>query len=232
MPKRNKHYQQLTEGQRYQIQALHSNGFSQRKIAHSIKVHPSTVSRELARNRVVGERYCAPIAIKLTERRKLTARKYSKIHERHNKIIADGLLMGWSPEKLSLRMKLEVPELALSHATIYRRIAADKVNGGQLYTKLSRFGKRRYPGGKRNSGRSLIPNRVDISQRPQEVANRLRIGDWEGDTVHGKNTYLLTLAERRSRLVLIGKAVDKKSETAAEEMSQLLQMVDKCSGLG
>ncbi|MEW9809749.1 MAG: helix-turn-helix domain-containing protein [Candidatus Symbiodolus clandestinus] len=39
MLKRNQHYQPLTEGQRYQIQALYCKSFSQREIANDIKVH-------------------------------------------------------------------------------------------------------------------------------------------------------------------------------------------------
>jgi IS30 family transposase len=31
----------------------------------------------------------------------------------------------------------------------------------------------------------LIPNRVDIDQRPSIVAAKSRIGDWEADTIIG-----------------------------------------------
>ncbi|MCL6272364.1 IS30 family transposase, partial [Sansalvadorimonas sp. 2012CJ34-2] len=79
------------------------------------------------------------------------------------------------------RMKVELPDVALSHTTIYQRIANDKVQGGSLYKDLPRFGKRRCKGGKRKAGRSLIPNRVDISERPEIVDLRSRLGDWEGD---------------------------------------------------
>ncbi|HCF6430641.1 TPA: helix-turn-helix domain-containing protein, partial [Pseudomonas aeruginosa] len=44
-------YQQLTEGQRYQIACLHDHGLSQAMIARKVGVHPSTISRELRRNR-------------------------------------------------------------------------------------------------------------------------------------------------------------------------------------
>ena len=45
-----------------------------------------------------------------------------------------------------------------------------------------------------------------IDQRPEIVTQKLRIGDWEGDTVIGKNHKggLVTLAERKSRYVLAG----------------------------
>ena len=35
----------------------------------------------------------------------------------------------------------------------------------------------------KNAGRGLIPNRIDISERPAIVARKTRLGDWEGDTV-------------------------------------------------
>ena len=105
-------------------------------------------------------------------------------------IIEKGLLLGWSPEKISLRMKIEVPEIAISHTTVYKRISANKTCGGSLYKKLPRFGKKRCKGGKRKAGRALIPNRTDISERPEIVDLRSRIGDWEGDTVYGQDAHL------------------------------------------
>ena len=44
-------YQQLTEGLRYQIACLRDHGLTQACIAKQIGVHPSTISRELRRNR-------------------------------------------------------------------------------------------------------------------------------------------------------------------------------------
>ena len=35
----------------------------------------------------------------------------------------------------------------------------------------------------KNAGRGLIPNKIDISERPAIVARKTRLGDWEGDTV-------------------------------------------------
>ena len=54
--------------------------------------------------------------------------------------------------------------------------------------------------------RGLIKNRVTIDDRPKIVEEKSRIGDWEGDTVIGKNHKggLVTLAERKSRYVLLG----------------------------
>ena len=41
-------------------------------------------------------------------------------------------------------------------------------------------------------------NRVSITERPAEVETRERLGDWEGDTVHGVGGNLVTLVDRKS----------------------------------
>ena len=58
-----------------------------------------------------------------------------------------------------------------------------------------------------NAGRGLIPNRIDISERPAIVARKTRLGDWEGDTVVGAGHKggLLTLVERKTQLSKITK---------------------------
>ena len=68
------------------------------------------------------------------------------------------------------------------------------------YRQLPRFGKTRWRGGKRkrHAGAKLIPGRIDITERPAIVEKRSRLGDWEGDTVHGQSAYLVTLVERKS----------------------------------
>ena len=51
-------YRQLTQAQRYQIYALRKTGHTPAEIAEVIRVHKSTVSRELKRNR--GQRGYRP----------------------------------------------------------------------------------------------------------------------------------------------------------------------------
>lgn len=226
MSNQNKHYKQLTQGERYQIQVLLEKGFSVTEIGHTLCRHKSSISREIKRNSARA-RYCAEAAQRLKEHRKSTSYKHIKQSERHADIISKGLLLGWSPENISCRMEVELPEISLSHSTIYRRIAKNKAKGGDWYKLLPRYGKTRWKGGKRKAGRSLIPDRVDISERPEVVEQRQRIGDWEGDTVYGQDAYLVTLVERKSRLTLIGKVKDKTAETVANEMTALLKRVDK-----
>ncbi|XLT99326.1 Transposase, IS30 family [Aeromonas rivipollensis] len=92
------------------------------------------------------------------------------------------LVADWSPEQISgVGDMINCP---VSHEWIYRYVARDKANGGTLYRHL-RQGHKRYRKGK-NSKRSVIPNPVSIDERPAIVNERSRVGDWEVDTVLGK----------------------------------------------
>ncbi len=75
------------------------------------------------------------------------------------------------------------------------------------------------------AGASLIPQRQDISKRPAIVDKRSRIGDWEGDTVHGKKGYLVTLVDRMSRFTLVQRVSRKTKGKVASAMTALLRKV-------
>ena len=227
MQTQNKHYYQITLGKRYQISALRQAGHSLRIIGEIVGIHYSAVSRELRRNTDNGS-YEPDTAQQLCTKRKSTAFKASKRNEKTDKIIADALINGIMPAGLSLRMEIECePHEQLSHTSIYRRIEENKAQGGMLYRMLPRFGKRRCKGGKRNkkAGVKLIPNRVDISERPSIVDDRARIGDWEGDTVYGQDAYLVTLVDRKSRFTLVKRVFSKTKDEVAEAMIALLGKV-------
>jgi len=219
-----KHYKQLTQGQRYQLQALLKNSLTQQAMADTLGVHKSTISRELSRNSNSDD-YCPEAAEKRKTERKSKAHKAKKSNDQHRQIVKKGLSLGWSPENISCRMKIEMPDQAISHTTIYRLIDQDKASGGDLYRELPRFGKARWKGGKRKASRSLIPDRKDITERPAIIEQRKRLGDWEGDTVYGQDAHLVTLVDRMSRLTMIGKVESKSSEIVANKMIEMLNQV-------
>ena len=111
----------------------------------------------------------------------------------------------WSPEQIS--GWLSEQGIKLSHERIYQMIWDDKRDGGNLWRSLRRRGKRYNKRAGKNAGRGLIPNRIDISERPAIVARKTRLGDWEGDTVvsAGHKGGLLTLVERKTQLAKITK---------------------------
>jgi IS30 family transposase len=72
--------------------------------------------------------------------------------------------------------------------------------------------RKRYASGQERRG--TIRNRVSIDERPGIAEQRARIGDWEGDTMIGKNHQgiLVTLAERKSRYILAGQLPAKHAK--------------------
>ena len=198
------HHNQLTYEIRCQIYTLKSTGMTQKEIAHSIGVSPSTISREFKRN--TGERgYRFQQAHeKATERRIKASSTPKKMTPGLIQIIEESLKHHWSPDQISGFLNRYF-NIQISHETIYRHIWADKRNGGILYTYLRRRGKKYTSRGKKNAGRGCIPNRKDISERPKVVEEKSRIGDWEGDTIIGaqQQGVLLTLVDRKTKYTII-----------------------------
>ena len=117
--------------------------------------------------------------------------------------------MDWSPDQIAGRLKSQGK--SISHVSIYKYIWNDRSAGGVLYHHLRRCGKKYRSQKSRQAGVDCIPDRVDISERPRVVDEKLRIGDWEGDTVisSGSRCALITLVDRDSKLTKI-KKIGKK----------------------
>ncbi|WFQ78601.1 IS30 family transposase [Xenorhabdus sp. SF857] len=73
----------------------------------------------------------------------------------------------------------------------------------------------------------LIPNRVDISQRPVIVEKRACIGNFESDILSGQGTYLVTLVDRKSRLLLMAKTQVKTAEVVSNTINTLLNLISR-----
>ena len=70
-----------------------------------------------------------------------------------------------------------------------------------------------------------MPNRVGIENRPAIVDQKSRIGDWEADTIIGKDqkSALLTLVERVTRYTIICKLDSLKAEDTAQAAIRALK---------
>jgi IS30 family transposase len=216
-----RNYTQLTEEQRYQIYEDHTHGFSQTDIAKSIGVNKSTISRELKRN--TGLRGYRPRqAQQLTEKRKLDRVK-PRIFHHHWARVEDLIREDWSPEQVSGWLLIN-ESILISHEWIYLHIYKDKLNGGDLHTHLRCQKKRKKRYGSYDR-RGQLKNRVSIDERPVVVDLKSRIGDWEADTVAGRQTgpRLVTLVERKSRFTLIGLAKDKSAESVKSTIFEMIE---------
>jgi transposase, IS30 family len=209
-------YAHLVKSQRLELSILRSKGYSYRDIAHVMKIHYSTVSREIKRNsmRHTGEYVPEKANHKAYRKRKYS--KYDGMKISRDPLlfgyVVNGLKSGWSPEEISGRLKLDHARI-LSFKIIYKWLYSPHGRGYARY-----LCSRRYQPKKRTRAKLKlrhIPNRVSIESRPSVINERLRIGDFEGDTM-GKPKYmpetLVAATDRKSRF-LVGRKVKRLSFT-------------------
>src|SRR5271157_1628362 len=211
-------YRRIRYEDRCQIYALSKRGTSQESIARILGVSQSAVSREMRRNR--GQRgYRFKQAEATAHARQAIRSKPRKLTAPIRREIEAKLRqMRWSPEQIS--GWLSEQGIQLSHERIYWTIWDDKRDGGNLWRCLRPRGKRYNKRAGKNAGRGLIPNRIDVSERPAIVARKTRLGDWEGDTVVGAGHKggLLTLVERKtqlSKIIKLPRATARATQKAA-----------------
>jgi len=218
-------YQHLTQQERYQIYAYRKAGFCRSHIAAEIGRSPSTIGRELRRNH--GRRGYRPgKAGELARRRARDSRCRVRIGDAKWSGIAALLKQGMSPQQIAQRARHE-GTLQISHEWIYRYVATDKASGGQLWRHLRRAGLRRRRYRKGRKRRETIRFRVGIEQRPEHVENRQQLGHWEGDTIVGcrRQGAALTLVERKSRYVRIGRLPKSDARSTADVMRNRLHQL-------
>jgi transposase, IS30 family len=215
-------YKQLTYEQRCQISVLKKTGNTQQEIADAVGTSQSAISRELKRN--TGQRgYRHKQAQNLCENRRMDAEKSIKMTQEIIDIIKSKLQIKWSPEQISGWLREEKDTL-ISHETIYQHIQADRKSGGTLFNRLRRKGKAYQRRSKSQAGRGHIKNRVSIDERPVEVDEKERTGDWEIDLVIGKghSGALVTIVERKTSFTVSTRINDKTAETVTAATIALL----------
>ena len=128
----------------------------------------------------------------------------------------------WSPEQISGHLKVSGAS-GVSPEWIYHHIRKAKAQGGTLHTHLRCQKKRRKCRGT-TERRGQIIGRVCLTERPEIVKSRSRIGDWEADTVIGKQggAVLVTLAERKSRFSMIIKAENKTAAAVSAAITKAM----------
>lgn len=216
-------YTHLTPEERHYIETRHKLKDSTVTIASVLGRSQSSISRELSRNR--GQRgYRHKQAQGKARQRHADKHKAVKMTPALVNNIDELLEQQWSPEQISGRLKQE-GKATVCHETIYQYVLNDKHAGGKLYLNLRRHTKKyrkRY--GSSTGSLKGIPNRVDIDERPDEANQRVRLGDWEADTMIGKGHQgaLVTVDERKSKLRLAFPVANKAAEAVTGSIITLL----------
>ena len=216
-------YQQLTYNERCQISALKARGDSPSQIARQLNRHRSSIIRELTRNSIEGK-YQGPQAEVKSQQRRF--RKPNKMTPQLVLIIEERTKLQWSPQQISGRLKIE-GVANISHETIYKHIWSDKRKGGSLYKHLRHNGKKYNHRSKGAAGRGCIPNRVDIDQRPPIVDEKIRVGDWELDTIIGANHngVIVSMVDRHSKFTCLIKVSNKTAVSVRDGIVEKLNPI-------
>ncbi|MGV9915608.1 IS30 family transposase [Streptomyces tendae] len=189
---------------------------SVRQIAAELGRSPSTISREIRRNRRTmpkGGWYYRPHTAQARADARRPRPKTGKTG--HNPelrdFIQDHLTMRWSPEQIcqALRARFpDRPEMHVTHETVYQALYVQgRGELGRELTRALRTGRaRRRPQRQAHKRTSrAIKDMVLISERPAEAADRAVPGHWEGDLIIGKDgrSAIGTLVERATRYVML-----------------------------
>ncbi len=227
-------YKHLSLEERHYIEFSFRNDNSLTQIANDLGRPRCTISREIKRN--TGLRgYRHNQANRMAQQRHTEKPKAVKLTADIKAVIGTYIRQEWSPEQIAGRLKKE-GIVELHHETIYQYILSDKVSGGDLHTHLRHQNKtyRKRYGSVHNRSQNGIPNRTDISERPEEVNQRERVGDWEGDTIIGKNHKgaIVTLDERKSKIRLAMPVSSKKARGVTDAVISLFKPIVMGTGIG
>jgi IS30 family transposase len=223
----------MSLAEREELSILYAQGESLRAIARRLYRNPSTISRELARNRT-GFYYRAVTAQRKAERR---------CYRKPRKLVVDGplrhtvvrlLRKQWSPEQICdhlRRVHPNEPGRQVSAETIYSYLYV--LPRGELRRELlnhlRQHRKHRRPRSRGTDRRGQIPEMVSIEERPPAVADRTIPGHWEGDIILGRRhqSALGTLVERTTRTVLLVRLPARDAVSVRKAFARKLRHVPK-----
>lgn len=211
-------YSHLTIKDRYQIEAYLREGHSVRKIASLMKVHPSTISRELRRS---PGQYSAEHAQEHASARFSTKGRPTLCTASVARNIEAKLKKTWSPEQIAHTLKGKVPCFKTIYNWIHdKRLSVDE----RVLRRKGRPFRTQEIRGKFLSG-------TPISQRPQEVELRNTFGHWEIDTVvapRGKDkACVATFLEREIRFYVAILIPDRSATSMLHAIKQLVKKYGK-----
>jgi IS30 family transposase len=214
----------LTLEERDRIAQLRHRGADQKEIAGAVGRSPATISRELRRNQM-DSGYFAGQAQQEAQRRRRERPLERKMEDPEiNQAVRDRLAQEWSPEQIEGRMQQEDSGRSVSSQTIYTWIKQDD-DREHWESLLRRRGKR--PNRRKNATTTGDAGR--IANRPEVIEERLRLGDFEGDTVLGSpgTGGLATLVDRKSRFTIVVKVQSKNADHVHQKIKQRLKELDE-----
>ena len=198
-------FNHFTPENRNELSVLLRGNKNQREMAELLGKSPAAICQELKRNPANTKTgYDARIARENTKNRRLIANnRFKKIG--NNKWIENYIIKKikkyWSPEQISGKIKRKWPNNESRHIgkdSIYKYIY-EKRKDLVKYLRCKKGKYRRRKGTRIREKEREMQKKKRIEQRPEIVEEKKRIGDWEGDTIVGKEkSHILTHVDRKS----------------------------------
>jgi IS30 family transposase len=232
-------YKHFTIEEREKIQEMFWQKLSIRDIAKALSRSPSSISREIKRNKPPIHKVYTP---RLAHARALVFRQHRgregrlKNDKLRNYVSAQ-LKLGWSPEQIAA-MSEKAAGTIISHEAIYQYVYAQVYRSGNGYLRpgkedlrpyLARRRKRRMKKGFRKPYRVEKGPLPSIDERPKEVEKRIVLGHWEDDCIVSRSSAerLKTVNELFSGIVFITKINNGTIAETNRAVNQRLGSVPK-----
>jgi IS30 family transposase len=224
-------YRQLSLEERCELTRLQAEGRSIRQMAAALDRSPSTISRELKRNRGRHVGYKPSYAQQQTRARRWAGSRLERDLGLRRTVL-EGLRKGWSPEQVAGRLRRERGYKVISYESIYRfiyaQIARSKDYRWRHYLPRGKS-KRGFRGRRGGSSAGFIKDRIPVSKRPV-AANRRKVpGHWEADLMmfskHGQA--VLTVHERKCRILFATRRRNKAAKPIARRLGALFASLPK-----
>lgn len=233
------HYKHFSEKEREDLYFYLLEWKKQYEIAYLIGKDPGSVSREIKRNSTLKDMSRHHTTkISKTKYHYLPDKAHKKYIERKREVgqmwailkwyeIREQVIwyikLGYSPPLISWIIEKKLL-WKISHEAIYQFIYHHDYSHLRLREYLPMGRKKRKKHNWRNVKKTKIPNRIDISERPEEINDRTLFGGWESDSIEGLRWYgacLHVSVERKTRKTKIRKIKRKTAENTNVAMKDI-----------
>ncbi|MCK5416620.1 IS30 family transposase [Candidatus Parcubacteria bacterium] len=212
-------FKHFTPENKNELSILLRAGLKQVEVAKLLKKTPSAICQELKRNPANTKTgYSARISKINSRNRRIKANKrFRKLD--NNKWLRNyihvKIKLKWSPEQISGRLKISYPDdrsRRIGKDSIYKYIYSERKDLVKYLRCQKGKYRRRYGTRIREKQREKLKKKR-IDKRPKEVEEKSRIGDWEGDTIVGKDkSHILTHVDRKSGYAMADKLIKGLAE--------------------
>src|SRR3990167_3867932 len=210
-------YKHFSKDDRVKLAVLLRTKTKRKEIGRILNKDPVSVWREIKRGSA-GGKYLPLLAGRKAKERKTHRKRRIENDTLLKKYVLEKLKLYWSPEQIAGRLRRK--GVVICHETIYRYIIRHKKLKRYLRCRKGKY-RRRHGTIARERQREYGKKRW-IGERPEIINERARIGDWEGDTIIGRERTkrILTHVERKTGYLIADFLPKVSAEIVAEKIAK------------